>query len=46
MGRTRCPGLRQANVVGVWGNHDIGLCHRVEGRARAVIGYSDRQARK
>ena len=34
-GRTSCPGLRQANAVGVWGNHDIGLCHRVEGRARA-----------
>jgi hypothetical protein len=34
-GRTRCPGPRQANAVGVWGNHDIGLCHRVEGRARA-----------
>ena len=25
----------QANALGVWGNHDIGLCHRVEGRARA-----------
>ena len=34
-GRTRCPGLRQANAAGVWGNRDIGLCHRVEGRARA-----------
>ena len=34
-GRTSCPGLRQAHAVGVWGNHDIGLCHRVEGRARA-----------
>jgi hypothetical protein len=34
-GRTRCPGLRQANAAGVWGNHDIGLCHSVEGRAHA-----------
>ena len=39
-------GAKQANAVGVWGRHAIGLCHRVEGRARAVIGYSDRQARK
>ena len=28
-------GLRQANAVGGWGSHAIGLCHRVEGRARA-----------
>ena len=35
MGRTRCPGPRQANAVGVWGNHDIGLCHWVEERIRA-----------
>jgi hypothetical protein len=28
-------GAKQANAVGVWGNHDIGLCHRVEGRTRA-----------
>jgi hypothetical protein len=35
MGRTRCPGPRRANAVGVWGNRDIGLCHRVGGRARA-----------
>ena len=25
----------QANAVGVWGNRDIGLRHRGEGRARA-----------
>ena len=25
----------QANAVGVWGNRDLGLCHRVEGRGRA-----------
>ena len=34
-GRTRCPGLKQAHALGVWGNHAIGPCHRVEGRARA-----------
>jgi hypothetical protein len=28
-------GAKQANAVGVWGNHDIGPCHSVEGRARA-----------
>jgi hypothetical protein len=28
-------GAKQANAVGVWGNHAIGVCHRVEGRARA-----------
>ena len=28
-------GLREANAVGVWGNHAIGLCHRVGGRTRA-----------
>jgi hypothetical protein len=33
-GRTSCPGPRRANALGVWGNRDIGLCHRVEGRAR------------
>lgn len=24
--------LRSANAIGVWGNHDIGLCHEVSGR--------------
>jgi hypothetical protein len=36
--------LRGANVIGVWGNHDMGLCHEVDERARqrypaAVLGY-------
>src|SRR5262249_29798910 len=22
--------LRQANAIGVWGNHDLGLCHEVD----------------
>lgn len=26
--------LRGANAVGVWGNHDVGLCHAVDDRAR------------
>jgi predicted phosphodiesterase len=26
--------LRQAKAVGVWGNHDIGLCYRVDERTR------------
>jgi predicted phosphodiesterase len=28
--------LRGAGAVGIWGNHDLGLCHRVEGRTRAL----------
>src|SRR5262245_10414897 len=36
--------LRGANAVGVWGNHDMGLCHDVDERARqrypaAVLDY-------
>jgi predicted phosphodiesterase len=36
--------LRQANAVGVWGNHDLGLCHNVDDRTRrrypaAVLDY-------
>jgi predicted phosphodiesterase len=36
--------LRGANAVGVWGNHDIGLCHAVDERTRrrypaAVLDY-------
>lgn len=36
--------LRGANALGVWGNHDIGLCHAVDDRARrrypaAVLDY-------
>jgi len=27
--------LRGAGAVGVWGNHDFGLCHRVKERTRA-----------
>jgi predicted phosphodiesterase len=26
--------LRQANAVGVWGNHDVGLCRHVDDRIR------------
>ncbi len=36
--------LRQAQAVGVWGNHDMGLCHAVDERTRrryspAVLDY-------
>ncbi len=36
--------LQQANAVGVWGNHDLGLCHAVDDRTRqrypaAVLDY-------
>jgi predicted phosphodiesterase len=26
--------LRGANAIGVWGNHDLGLCHDVDGHTR------------
>jgi hypothetical protein len=36
--------LRDAGAVGVWGNHDVGLCHEVPEKLRrqadpAVLGY-------